>query len=801
MPAPFHRRRSPQEVIDRLLRRPSFWRADRPLPVLLVPGAGLAPADLTRPHEGRLPLAHICADREAPLRELVEELAGEHGRLGRSMLSSLLPPPRFPLTRFVLWARAQRPEEVPADITPALEVEVRQRFRAWRRKLASDRRARFAALDYFGRTITVWLPGATLVTSGFGRMVSLAAWAWGLGAAFAGALAHAFMLLAGPGFYRWFRRQEFLTRGRDESVAHYAVQVALAEEDDYDRLLVHALLEDLRQAYQRRIIPWPGWGRGWYGLLVLEDMRPGGVAHRFLRVTHEVVERTGLPGPLLVIATGAVPGFAEPAPLSGPLDEVVAEWTDRSRRATRCPHVVVTAAEPDEAYLAAKPRPRRLRALGYWAVVLSLIVVPSTAAGAATFGCGPGLTRRDGQCVGVTDDPFRFDPDPVMRPFLAKIKAQNEAIPATDPVAELVYFGPLTVKVKGTNRADMYGDAGELAGLAARQDVYNSYKRHGKRKIRILFANAGEQFGSAVEVAEQIARLPARDLVGVMGLSQSRESVHQAIRILDAAHLVMVSTTATADRIATVDGRRSSWFFRMGATNSGEAAAMKWWLDRGLPGGGTGLSRIYVLEEENSRDIYSMDLAAALRRALPKSKDLTFTDDRDLNDAVGTACSEGAQVLVYTGRTDLLTKVVEAWRNCPAKPYILASSDVTSELEKGSTGIDQRKLLFVAVSELDGTVPDPNVEGDFTHVYARVAYEGAWLVTEALDDVEDDVAHLPSEVRYNLRGRCLAALGIGFDADRVIHDARGRSLWLLSDGPGGVKKEAEYPITPPPDCP
>lgn len=247
----------------------------------------------------------------------------------------------------------------------------------------------------------------------------------------------------------------------------------------------------------------------------------------------------------------------------------------------------------------------------------------------------------------------------------------------------------------------------------------------------------------------------------MIGLAHSRAQVRDAVAVLDAAHLVMISTTTTADAIATVGGRRSSWFFRMAATDTAQAGAMKWWLDKGLLGGKRIDEReVAVLREANADDLYSADMAAAVRAKLPYARYRDFTDDTTLATQVEEACAQGAKALVFTARAEYLGKLVEAWRGCAAKPYILASDDVTGTLAEKPTGIERRKLLFVALRDLNAVELPLREVGQWLKgvsqtanpVHGQVAYEGTWLLTDALDLVGAGVAHLPSEVRYQLRG-------------------------------------------------
>src|SRR5204863_844435 len=91
----------------------------------------------------------------------------------------------------------------------------------------------------------------------------------------------------------------------------FATRLAVKPRTDNDRrqvhlLLVHAFLEDLRQAYRRR--PWRlrGWRHTAHAVILLDEAAPNqgepvGLGAELLRLISEVRNETGLLDPLLVI--------------------------------------------------------------------------------------------------------------------------------------------------------------------------------------------------------------------------------------------------------------------------------------------------------------------------------------------------------------------------------------------------------------------------------------------------------------------------------------------------------------------
>ncbi|MFI6501923.1 ABC transporter substrate-binding protein [Nonomuraea typhae] len=787
------------------MRRPSPLSRERDLPILVFTGAADAAVETVVHFHRRVPHAEVDGDALPDVPAIVDRLAGVQGMFSTWVRGTLLPPPRFPLTQFVLWAWEQRLKQASPNPV-AKRQEFREALARWRKERSRSNRVRRSMADYLGRALTTWIPVSGLAAYGLQQLVDgLSLLLWGAGAAVAliGGLVHALLLIRGPIFYRWFRKAPYLRRRRDESVIEYAVRIAESPADLVERLLVTAFLEDLRQAYQRRVIPWPGWGRNTYPLLQLRRAEPGTPGRRFLELLNSVKSRTGQRGPLLVVASTRVPPTGHHHALvagdEAELVDLLHAWQLAARQVKPSAYIVADAVPPDPN--APKDRPSRLlpvRPLLYWLVVLALLVLPLSGAVWATAGCGPELTRVAEQCVGF--GPLdRMGAHPRVKAVLDRIERQNAAIPFGAEVLTIVYLGPLTTQPDARRKdGQMTAVAGELAGIGALQDSYNERK---DRKLRVAFANAGQDFLSAELAAEGVAQRARSDrtIAAVVGLAWSREEVRLAVQRLTRANLPMVSTVTSGETIAGLGKERSAYLFRLAVTNVRQVVATVHWLKTlGLNAEVGKAPKVAVVWQKEPNDLYSEELKTLFRERYPDSTDHVFTDDGDLGPAMAQACSpeEGPKVVYYTGRSEFLSALKRAWGgSCQkAKIPLVASDDITGEIVNEVQPDPSRHTVtmsFVGLSDVRRGLGDNQARSDlerwgkdlaYSAAHASFGYDAAYAVAQAVDAAQPHVGEFRTAVHYNLRGLSFdGATGlVRFSSHATEHDAQDRDVWLMS---------------------
>ncbi|MFD0733916.1 type 1 periplasmic-binding domain-containing protein [Planotetraspora mira] len=713
-------------VIEGLVRRPLFWLPDPPLPILFVTGGDYGAFDvadkLAEPFEDSLPHASVRSGEHATLRDLVDELAGERGQLGKPVGGSFLPPPRFPLVQFVLWARRQRDEPPSADAPAARrwppdphsrtgQEEFKERLKSWRRGRYGGDRGRRTAADFIGRAAYTWVPLGTLAAwwvGGASDLVGLIPWALGVLVALGGTVVQSMLSIRGSFFNGWFRRQPYLPRKRFERLWRYALRLADASDDDIDWLLVHALCQDLRQAYQKWIIPWPSWGRGLYGLLVLEAREPGEANERFLRLLEETTDRTGLLAPALVIAAvpeGLATGPRTVAPVElGELPVAVRGWRDAVRR--RVPRLgVVIGASGDLGGGDYRPRllPSRMRAIGYWCVVALLLVGPALwlvrnqQDRSAHCGGLDWVERIDGQCVGIVN---ATEPTPEglydgeVADVVRKIDRNNASARNSGGFVSVVLFGDFAIR-------DADPDDGRLAGAVSELTAMEEFQRtvSSTPRLQVLIADSGDDFAHGRRNAELVSGLAEQDphVIGAVGLARSVRGVEDAIGVLHAAKIPMVGTTGTADRLGyiddvaiDVDGRNrtpgypSPYYFHVGPTNFRQATLAARFARRTLLAGVESPSAV-IVQDGSPGDAYTNNLADDLVTALGVEK-VTLHDPvyysvqgGGISKAALDACQERPDVYYYAGRAPEFLDFLRALegKSCgPGAVKVIAGDDV-----------------------------------------------------------------------------------------------------------------------------
>ncbi|MDF5751599.1 ABC transporter substrate-binding protein [Spongiactinospora sp. TRM90649] len=835
-----------------MVRRPRL--RDRFLPFVLFEGENSTSMalDFAKPARGHAPFAEIHGDTSGF--KVIDLLDHAAAAMGRRVPWSLLPPPRFPLFQFVLWALREGAEAGSAERLSAQAVAMRlnQPLRAWLRGGGPSWRSPLDRAEY----ITRFLALPTVVTSAVSTVITtvydVAAWAaaaiWGVAILFACLFATlgAANWSSGHYRYRWFASQPFLTRA-NEGLADYAGRIAFHTGPDHEavveRLLVAAFYEDLRVAY-RRLRPWvlwPGWGRSTHAVLLLEDARPGTACHRLLTVMHDVLVATGRRVPLLVIAGEADPpadsashrhAGATTATSPDLLDASYAGWRSAAERPAPCPYFFVRAG--DGKHLGGGEGTRRVdrrgRALAYRVSVLLAVALPVYLGGRALLppACASDLAQIDRQCVGVTSTVVNFDP--FLAPLLGQIDRQNKAIPSEARSFTVVYLGPLTREPGRGDTSPLVGTAGELVGIAARQEGYN--RLEGPARMRVEFANTGQDYRYAEIVARDLKERAATDesMAAVIGLGWSRAEVRNAIAVLGSAQLPMVGTTSTADNLAMIEGGPSAWFFRLAAANSRQARATVEWITKlGVPEGGGGRrfhgEDVSVLAQKEPNELYSQDLAEWFTRMLPGTSMREFGDGTQLAQAVKESCEAGSTLLYFTGRSSLLTTLRDAWAgHCAEKKVVVMASDdvtrtVANDIRRGETDLGLQ-LRFASLTDprdssgASGGRPEHQkaVEGwvrrataakiilpGYSMSHAGLGYDAALVVTEALGKflAKGGGTHVRTGIHYYLRGlHVVGATGeITFSSDAAGHDALDRKVWLV-----GVEKDkgfsAHYVCTP-----
>lgn len=345
-------------------------------------------------------------------------------------------------------------------------------------------------------------------------------------------------------------------------------------------------------------------------------------------------------------------------------------------------------------------------------------------------GC-PGIdTAETGEPVGLADGTARCSffaalPDARgedRRAVEAEIASENaEVLAAADqgqPYRTIVFFAPLTLPDEPEREGQ---DAlPQLRGIATAQRWANEAARSDVNRVRarVVLANPGDRFRHGPEVARQIVAEAGRrdDLVGVVGIAQSRRESREAVRILGRAGLPVVAGPVTGD--AMIDS--SPHYYQVSPRNNRVASVLAEFTRRaplvrsGATGSGTPADRAVIVEDHSdeysenlandfherfteaggevvhtiSYPVAEPDLPAAPEPGLPPADRVGSLDQ--LAERLCSSLAGEREVVLFAGRSQQLQGMLNSVRSrpgCGARPLtVVAGTDATKFVEAASAG-------------------------------------------------------------------------------------------------------------------
>jgi len=540
------------------------------------------------------------------------------------------------------------------------------------------------------------------------------------------------------GSFRGLARK-FMEQGLDEH--QHGIQ-----QDEVDRFLVDAFMEDLRRGYRRTSLFGVGRRRTTYPVLLIDNIAPTVVGLRLLKLisdsrTEYLRKDSSGPGrqprerayfhPLLIIAKGERAALDSLGATNYPPDrrgtysvaEIVYYYNEWRRALAHSDTTwfipLNVSAEPlpqdlrtklTEIHLPNASRPMMTFVMAFLLIAATSFIAYST----YYTHCGawywePQLqrqvltTERD-QCVGLGSSDHRFFEDignvNGMDPELAKdlkevedmIHRTNEEVVKGPSYLTVVYLSELTSR----DTADYRTELEQLRGIAVAQKGSLA-----DRPVRVLLANGGDGMDYGEGAAEAITREASEDdtLVAVVGLGISRTGARDAmIRLARTdASIPMIGTSISATELAT---NTTQYYHQVGPTNQREADVGAFYATTRL---GVRNATIYYPDDEY--DLYSNDLKNQAKIAF-EARGLTVTEEKyqitpsDEGDDISTtgrkACDVGPEgVVFYAGRAEQLSVFLSGMQtNCPGNyPNILSGDSITRSVLDG--GLNQFPGLTV----------------------------------------------------------------------------------------------------------
>ncbi|MBB1243101.1 hypothetical protein GL263_05900 [Streptomyces durbertensis] len=301
-------------------------------------------------------------------------------------------------------------------------------------------------------------------------------------------------------------------------------------------------------------------------------------------------------------------------------------------------------------------------------------------------------------CLGLSDASSRFAGSSEQYDDLLKIIHEtNREVAELGPeheVRTVVVMQPFTA---GSTFSELVegGVLPELRGIALQQrqllrETANSARKVG---IRLLLANAGPRFDEGGKVARLVVERANREnIVGVIGLGQSRPGTKEAIRELGAASIPMVGTSATADSMLEI----SPQYYQIAPANRREAQAAVTFLKH----------QRFVRTESGDReraeaavvvydpaDPYSLNLATGFRDEFRRQIGDRITavehapDGGSLNDLARQVCAaivqQPATVVFWAARAREMLAFLDDFTDIPEchdRVTVLGGDDLTNSL-------------------------------------------------------------------------------------------------------------------------
>ena len=284
------------------------------------------------------------------------------------------------------------------------------------------------------------------------------------------------------------------------------------------------------------------------------------------------------------------------------------------------------------------------------------------------------IQQAHGEMIGVSDGTYAFDAGRASGSDMTQaaqmlrsgntsgaVSLWSKAIGEDTNNAEaLIYQEDQRVLASGNPYIDIVvatmlsGDPGavgvgrdDLQGAYVAQKAYNDlHLLPNSVEVRLLVASSGSQSTYAKLVAQQIVQLAKVDpnFVGVMGWPYSSR-VADAINVLSAAHIPMISQTASSDSFTGI----SRYFFRVAPPNVSQGIAGAKYAEQTLH------SHKVALFVDNS-DPYSQSLAAAFKNqftadhnSIVATEQYTVGKSNNFSQLLADAESRNPDLIYFSG--------------------------------------------------------------------------------------------------------------------------------------------------------
>lgn len=333
--------------------------------------------------------------------------------------------------------------------------------------------------------------------------------------------------------------------------------------------------------------------------------------------------------------------------------------------------------------------------------------------------CGPfwsGIDRVEGECVGVTDGSYHFQPE--FANVEKKIAQENEKARNSASYVTVALLDLLTPNA--TSATSAAGIRNELEGAYTAQHQINEsgLATSSNPRIQLVLANQGDTDGQWQPVADQLVEMTTADhpLVAVIGLGVSTAQTRRRAQYLSNHEIPMVGAIITADGL---DHTHIPGLIRVSASNRDYVKALRGYLDSRKDLHSAVL--VYDTNSDSGADLFTMtlkdDLEQQMQDLIGQRPPQPFVgasipgggSSDEFGIVTPNICSVTPDVVFYAGRERDLPAFLQSLegRLCRDKPLtVVTGGDDLGELLK-----EQERYLSPA---------------NLTVVFAGTTYAEGW---------------------------------------------------------------------------
>jgi hypothetical protein len=366
-----------------------------------------------------------------------------------------------------------------------------------------------------------------------------------------------------------------------------------------------------------------------------------------------------------------------------------------------------TELKPEET--PAKKRRKRRRRITLIALVVVLVATASWFGYQLAISCGglgSGVQTVQGECVGVTDGGYVFNPE--FADVEARIAAENRSASASGHAVTIALLEPFTVADTTALNVDQMRNELEGAYTAQWRANHSAAVGDARPMIRMVLANEGSAEGQWQTVSQQLEGMlgDSAPLVAVAGLGVSFPQTVSGAQDLSAHGLATVGGIVTADAI---DYSHIHGFARVEPSDQQYVASLQQYL-RQHPALNSTLV-VYDNNSDNGTDLYTQSLRNDLvNMILPTMRhfdSLNFKGSSVPSDAnvdmfaniTTSICAVAPNLVLYSGReVDLkvFLRSLES-RICSGQPLTVATAGTDLGDLDNPTTVEQLKAGNLSV--------------------------------------------------------------------------------------------------------